>query len=92
MPKHAQPLQKSAILTPISLTKTEHVITEAEFVKLRRVMGWARTQGMKAMYFCDQCKERVDLKAEQPLTITDTTAPPTLRRRLECACSRWVIR
>ena len=87
-----QAMPRSGLILPTAtLDKTEHIIGHADFVKLRRLMAWARQHGMKALYFCDRCQAPVALRQDTAVTVTDA-APRPPRIRLECACSRWLVR
>lgn len=86
-------LRTSALILPTqTLDKTEHVIPDAEFVKLRRLMAFARTHGMIAMYFCQRCEQPVQLTRETPVQLTDERGPAAPVMKLECGCSRWWVR
>ena len=84
-------LAVSPILRTATLAKTEHVIPSADFMKLRRLMEFAREHGMRAMYFCVSCEQPVRLTPEAPVQLTDGR-PAAPQPRLDCACAVWKIR
>jgi hypothetical protein len=84
--------QTSPLVLGPTLNKIEHTIPDQEFVKLKRLMVFAREHGMRAMYFCVQCEQPIKLTHEAPIALTDGSGPAAPVVRLDCACSRWVVR
>ena len=85
-------LSLSPILRTATLDKTAHVIPSPDFVKLRRLMVWAREHGMRAMYFCPQCDQPIKYAHEAPVQLTDGSGPAAPTVRLDCVCSTWRVR
>jgi hypothetical protein len=87
-----RPLQTSPLATGLpTLLKAEHVLTRATFKKFFRLAGWCKEQGMTAFCRCGLCHDEVQMLATPSVQLTDgASSAPALR--LECACSRWIIR
>lgn len=86
----------SGLLVPAAtLDKQRYTLPESDFVKLRRLMKFAREYGLIAMYFCEVCKQPVKLEQHDRL-VTDAGPEKTNakggRFTLACDCSHWTIR
>lgn len=88
----------SGILVPSTIAKDDYTLPNADFVKMRRLMKFARDYGLRAMYFCEVCEKPVSLEQHDRI-ITEIDGPndtkknaPGGRLTLSCGCSRWVIR
>jgi hypothetical protein len=91
--------RSSGILVPTAtLDKTQYTMPQSDFVKLKRLMAFAREFELTAMYFCQRCKEPVQLKQADRI-VTEVPGPKETkvnasggRFSLSCVCSQWVIR
>lgn len=98
MPQQAFSQRASGILVPTAtLDKQQYTIPQSHFVKLKRLMAFAREYELTAMYFCQRCKEPVQLK--QFDRIVTEVGPKDAkvnaaggRFSLSCGCSVWSIR
>lgn len=88
--------ERGGIVVPITLSRFERVVTQQEFVKLKRLMAFARTQNMTAMYFCQDCKQPIKLTQYDRLielqNETKRTQAKGGRFTLDCGCTRWTVR
>lgn len=89
----------SGVLVPAeTLDKQDYTLPEADFVKMRRLMTFAREYGMTAMYFCNECHQPVKI-AQKNRIVTEIDGPKRTKKNaaggryeLMCGCSHWTIR
>lgn len=98
-PSPAFAQRASGLLVPsATLEKQTYTLPEADFVKLKRLMKFAREFGLVAMYFCETCKEPVQLKQADRIVVEVDGPDQTKvnasggRFTLSCGCSIWSIR
>lgn len=91
--------RSSGVLVPKeTLRKQQYTLPERDFVKMRRLMQFAREFGLVAMYFCETCQEPVQLTHGDRLIVEfkdeHGKSQPAKGGRisLACGCSAWTVR
>lgn len=85
----------SGILIPAqTLDRLHRTVPEKDFVKLKRLLAFAKSQGMKAFFTCDTCHEPIRMNHHQQIVTEheDRTPAGGGRLSLECGCTTWQVR
>lgn len=88
----------SGLLVPAAtLLKTQRTVLEADFAKLRRLMGLAKGYGMVPLFVCPTCKQAI--KLSQHGQLVEMTGPAEQPKKagggrvtLACDCTDWTVR
>lgn len=95
MPAPAFTPRQSGVLVPTAATleKAHYTLPQADFVKLKRLMAFAREFEMLAIYVCQRCRAQITLTQHDRLVTTiegpagERRNAPGGRLTLSCDCS-----
>lgn len=87
----------SGIIIPAAtLDRLHRTVPEADFVKLKRNLAFAKAHGMRALYICDTCQSPIRMEHHDQIISADDTKdrkqPGGGRLSLECGCTTWMVR
>ena len=70
----------------------QRTILYSDFMKLKRMMGFARLQMMEARFFCRECKQPIALAQQDRLVQGVGQKAPGGHYVLRCGCTVWSVK
>ena len=88
----------SGLFIPPTLEKQARTLLEEDFSKLRRLMKLAKSQKMLVKFYCEACKEPIQMhQHDRMIETVDGPGGKTIHAKggrfsLSCQCATWAIR